>query len=229
MISTRNLLLVSLLPVVLFCSQTQLTVYSSGQALVKEQFNRKLPQGFSELEIEEVAAALIPASVKLSADREIQLLEQNYRYDLVSQDKLLKKYLGAEITITLQNDRKTSGKLLSFDNSALVLLGRSGTDILQRNFIGSIKCPTPTERLFTRPTLSWKVQTQQAGNYTLDLSYLTRNISWQAEYVAVIADQQTLVLSSWINLTNNSGKDYLQTRLKLLREICIRPGPGHRK
>ncbi|MCF6238212.1 MAG: DUF4139 domain-containing protein [Candidatus Marinimicrobia bacterium] len=209
--------LLSFFLVSLGVSQTQLTVYNHGQALVKEQFSRQLPAGSSEIEIERVAEMLNPSSVKLSSKQGLQVLEQNYRYDLVNQNKLLKKYLGAEVTVVLQNDKKTSGKLLSFDNTTLVLKSRTGTDILQRNYVGSIKCPTPKERLYVRPTLSWSINTEKAGRYDLDLSYLTGGVSWRAEYVAVINEDDTeMDLSSWINLNNNSGKDYQEAKLKLV-------------
>ncbi|MEA3287064.1 MAG: DUF4140 domain-containing protein [Candidatus Marinimicrobia bacterium] len=209
------------LPLLLFVSlgisQTQLTVYNHGQALVKEQFTRQLPEGVSEIEIENVAETLNPSSVKLSSKQGLQILEQNYRYDLVNQNKLLKKYLGAEVTAILQNDKKTSGELLSYDKTTLVLKTRSGIDIIQRNYIGSIKCPAPKERLYVRPTLSWSINSQKAGKYDLDLSYLTSGISWRAEYVAVINnDECEMDLSSWINLNNKSGKIYKKTKLKLI-------------
>jgi len=198
-------------------AQTQLTVYNHGEALVKEQFSRQIQGGVSEIEIERVAETLNPSSVKLSSDQDIQVLEQNYRYDLIDQNKLLKKYLEADVTVILQNENKISGKLLSYDNSTLVLKSRTGTDIIQRQFVGTIKCPTPVERLYVRPTLAWTLNAAKAGKVNFDLSYLAGGISWRAEYVAVInGDDSELDLSSWINLNNQSGKDYEQAKLKLV-------------
>jgi hypothetical protein len=206
--------------------QTQLTVYNHGEALVKEQFSREIPKGLSEIEIERVAETLNPSSVKLGSDQEVQVLEQNYRYDLVDQNKLLKKYLEAEVTVILQNDNKMSGTLLSYDNSTLVLKSRGGTDIIQRNFVGTIKCPTPTERLYVRPTLAWSLNAAKAGKVNFDLSYLTGGISWKAEYVAVINnDDSEMDLSSWINLNNQSGKDYKNAKLKLVAGDLHRARP----
>ena len=213
---------IKVLPVVLLIisvshAQTQLTVYNHGEALVKEQFSRQIQGGVSEIEIERVAETLNPSSVKLSSDKDIQVLEQNYRYDLVDQNKLLKKYLEADVTVILQNENKISGKLLSYDNSTLVLKSRTGTDIIQRQFVGTIKCPTPVERLYVRPTLAWTLNAAKAGKVNFDLSYLTGGISWRAEYVAIInEDNSELDLSSWINLNNQSGKNYKQAKLKLV-------------
>ena len=218
----RLMFLLSL--VLCVAGQTQLTVYNHGEALVKESFTRTLSSGISEIELEDVAEAMNPASVKLNSAQQLQVLEQNYRYDLVDQNKLLKKYLGAEVTVTLQNDKKLSGELLSYDNVSLVISSKGGTDIVQRGFVGSIKCPTPLERLYVRPTLAWTVKVEQAGKRELELSYLTNNISWRAEYVAIInADDTQMDLSSWINLDNRSGKDYNKAKLKLVAGDLNRP------
>jgi len=210
----------------LVLGQTQLTVYNHGEALVKERFSRHVSAGSSEIEIENVAETLNPSSVKLSSKQDLQVLEQNYRYDLVDQNKLLKKYLGAEVSVILQNDNKMSGELLSYDNSTLVLKSRSGTDIIQRGFVGTIKCPTPSERLYIRPTLAWTINASKAGNFNFDLSYLTGGVSWKAEYVAVInEDEARMDLSSWINLNNRSGKEYKQAKLKLVAGDLHRARP----
>ncbi|MBT4034291.1 MAG: DUF4139 domain-containing protein [Candidatus Marinimicrobia bacterium] len=207
-------------------TQTQLTVYNHGEALVKEQFSRQIQRGVSEIEIERVAETLNPSSVKLGSDQDVQVLEQNYRYDLVNQNKLLKKYLEANVTVILQNDNKISGILLSYDNSTLVLKSRTGTDIIQRQFVGTIKCPTPTERLYVRPTLAWTLHAEKTGKVNFDLSYLTGGISWKAEYVAVVnQDDSELDLSSWINLSNQSGKDYNEAKLKLVAGDLHRARP----
>ena len=220
----RYLLVLLLISPVL--GQTQLTVYNHGEALVKEQFSRQIQKGVSEIEIERVAETLNPSSVKLGSDQDVQVLEQNYRYDLVDQNKLLKKYLEAEVTVILQNDNKMSGTLLSYDNSTLVLKSRTGTDIIQRNFVGTIKCPTPSERLYVRPTLAWTLNAEKTGKVNFDLSYLTGGISWKAEYVAVINnDDSEIDLSSWINLNNQSGKDYEKAKLKLVAGDLHRARP----
>ncbi len=198
-------------------AQIQLTVYNHGEALVKEQFKTQLRAGETTLSREDVAGSIIPASVKLSGGDQVQIIEQNYQYDLVSQNQLLKKYLGAEVTVIQQNGDKLIGSLLSYDNQTLVVNSRSGTEIIQRDFVGSIRCPVPQEKLYTRPTLEWRMNVGSAGTYPMELSYLTTGVSWKAEYVAVLsADDRVLNLSSWIDLNNRSGAAYENAKLKLV-------------
>ncbi len=210
------------LSVLLLCSlvqgQVQVTVYNHGQALIKESFTAVLKQGESLVQREDVAEKLIPSSVKLQSTRgSTTVLEQNFQYDLVDQNRLLKKYLSAEVNVLQQNGDKLTGELLSFDGSSLVIRSRTGIEIIQRSFVGSVRCPEPREKLYVHPTLEWRLASEKPGEETLDFSYLTGGMSWQAEYVAILGDaEKSLNISSWINLKNESGAVYDNAHLKLV-------------
>ncbi|MCF7802405.1 MAG: DUF4139 domain-containing protein [Candidatus Marinimicrobia bacterium] len=198
----------------------RVTVYNDGQGLVKTRIQRDLPKGISSVELTDVATGLIPTTVKLAPANNqtgLRIIEQNYRYDLVNEDQLLNKYLGAEVEVILQNDEKVSGNLLSFTGSVIILQTRNRTEVIQRNFVANIKCPEPRERLYSKPTLQWLVEAATPGKFPLDLSYLTRGMSWQAEYVAELNDTENrLNISSWINLDNRSGARFDNAKLKLV-------------
>lgn len=201
-------------------SELRVTVYNDGQGLVKTRIQRELPRGISSIELADVATGLIPTTVKLAPARDpdgLRIVEQNYRYDLVNEDQLLKKYLGSQVEVVLQNDDKVTGSLLSYTGGVIILQTRNRTEVIQRNFIANIKCPEPKERLYSKPTLEWLVEVAAPGKYPLDLSYLTKGMSWRAEYVAVLNDTENqLNLSSWINLDNHSGARFENAKLKLV-------------
>ena len=68
-----------------------------------------------------------------------------------------------------------------------------------------------------RPTLVVKLASQQAGDVPVDLSYLTRGLSWSADYVAELSpDEKTLNLNGWVTLTNMSGIAYNDAKLQLV-------------
>lgn len=198
----------------------RITVYNDGQGLVKTQLRRDLTKGVSTIELTDVASSLIPTTVKLSPikdDTGIRIIEQNYRYDLVSEEQLLNKYLGAAVEVLLRNEDKVNGDLMSYTGGTIIVKTKNGTDVIQRSFVASINCPTPREKLFIRPTLQWQVNAASAGKYLLDLSYLANGLIWKAEYVAVLNEtEDVLNLSSWIDLNNTSGATYLQAKLKLV-------------
>ena len=82
------------------------TIYNVNLGLVKDQRLISLPQGAGELRFMDVAAQIIPTSVHIKslvdADS-LQVLEQNYEYDLLNPQKLLDKYVGKEVKLYTKN------------------------------------------------------------------------------------------------------------------------------
>ena len=62
------------------------------------------------------------------------------------------------------------------------------------------------EGLITRPTLIWELSGVMEGKKTIEVSYLTRGMSWHAEYVAVLNDDGTQFnLEPWVSINNQCG------------------------
>ena len=78
------------------------TVYNSNVALVRDVRRVHLPDGTVDLRYMDIAAQVNPATVhivSLTAPKELNVLEQDYEYDLLSPQKLLQKYVGKELTL----------------------------------------------------------------------------------------------------------------------------------
>src|SRR5688572_4908876 len=97
----------------------ELTVYNVNFGLVKEIRIVDLRLGRQELRIEDVAAFIDPTSVglKVLQGGPIDVLEQNYQYDLISTSTILTKSIGKRIRFRnlLENgtERVTEGVLLA--------------------------------------------------------------------------------------------------------------------
>ena len=88
------------------------TVYNSDIALVRDVRNLDLPRGTFDLSFMDIAATVNPATVhfrSLTEPSRVSVLEQNYEYDLLEPDKLLRKYVGRDVTLvrTRQVDGST--------------------------------------------------------------------------------------------------------------------------
>ena len=84
--------------------QTELavTVYNSDIALVRDVRNLQIARGTSDLHFMDIAATVNPATVhfrSLSEPSRVSVLEQNYEYDLLEPEKLLRKYVGRDVTL----------------------------------------------------------------------------------------------------------------------------------
>ena len=83
-------------------SAIDVTVYNQDLGLIREVRPYTLKKGANDLTILDVAASMDATSVhfKSLADPEgVSVIELNFQYDLISQDKLLDKYIGKEITL----------------------------------------------------------------------------------------------------------------------------------
>src|SRR5436305_13442818 len=106
-----------------------LTVYNSDIALVRDVRNLQLPHGSFDLRFMDIAATVNPATVhfrSLTEPTRVNVLEQNYEYDLLDPSKLLHKYVGRDVTLVRtreedgsSRDEVVKARLLS-DNGAPV-------------------------------------------------------------------------------------------------------------
>lgn len=197
------------------------TVYNQNFALVKDVRVLHLNRGSQQVRIDDVAASIDATSVHFAAldhPGEVAVLEQNYQYDLAGADRLLERYLNHPVTALLEDGSVRDGVLLSFDAGSLVLSGEeSGVSILNRKSVRDVSLGDLPGGLVVRPTLVWTLASNRAGTERAELSYLTGNLNWHAEYVAVVDETDThLGLSGWVSVENRSGATYENARLKLV-------------
>ena len=205
-------------------SEVSLTVYNSDLALVRDVRNLLLPRGTGNLRFMDIAATVNPATVhfrSLTEPSRVSVLEQNYEYDLLDPDKLLRKYVGRDVT--LMRNRTDSGStrqeevratLLSYNNGPV---WKIGNEIVTGLGADHIRFPELPDTLYSRPTLIWTVQNDGAARHRVEASYLAKSLSWAADYVLTVGrDDKAADLNGWVTLTNNSGTAFKNTRLQLV-------------
>ena len=189
--------------------------------MVREVRDLELATGRVSLEYRDVSANIQPETVHIrSLDNEnsLNVLEQNYRYDLLTAQKLLEKYVGKKVTVYRYNDKtgkdeKLEAEILSAAGGQSVL--RIGGEVMY-DFPGRLAFPKVPENLIPKPTLVWLLQSS-APKQRVEVSYVTQRISWKADYVLVIdASDRLGELNGWVTLTNRTGTDYENAKLKLV-------------
>ena len=200
-----------------------LTVYSNNFAVVREVREARLPKGIVELEYRDVARDIDPTSVTVKArgasSEEFNLLEQNYRYDLLNRQTLLARFINKKLKYArsvLQDGQYETvyreGMLLSV-GPEIVDFG----DEIEVEPLGTITLSYIPEELKSQPTLLWLVDNATAGATLLETSYITGNIRWQADYIMVLDQQQAVFdLSAWVSLENRSGTQFRNASLQLV-------------
>ena len=202
-------------------SQVALTVYNSNIALVKEQREIDLAAGENTLQFTDVAAQIIPTTVhvkSLSDAQALHILEQNYEYDLLNPEKLLEKFVGKEVKLFDKNyysgkDELADAILLSTNNGFVYQINNE----IHINPPGRVILPQVPENLMAKPTLVWLLRASRAGKQKIEASYLTNQITWQADYVALLNEDDTKTdLTGWVTIDNKSGAVYQNATLKLV-------------
>jgi hypothetical protein len=164
----------------------------------------------------DIAASINPATVhfrSLTEPAKLNVLEQNYEYDLLDPNKLLQKYVGREVTM-IRGDQEVKATLLS-DNGGQVW--KIGNDIVTNIGYNSLRFPQVPDNLYERPTLLWSLQNSGARSHKVEASYMTSNMSWSADYVLNVAKDETSGdLDGWVTLVNHSGAAFKNAQLQLV-------------
>lgn len=195
------------------------TVYNGDLGLVRDQRRIDLERGVFTLPFRDVAARIDPTSVAfhaLSSGGAVDVLEQNYEYDLLTPEALLEKYVGETVTLYMtRNDREVAvqARLLSTQGGRVFQIG----DSIALNPPGRVVLPALKGDLKSSPTLVWTLRSDRRGPEPVEVSYLTAGLNWKADYVATISDDdRTLDLGGWVTIVNQSGTTYPLAKLKLV-------------
>jgi hypothetical protein len=203
-----------------------LTIYNDNFAVVRQARNMGFEAGVNTVKFTDVAAAIDPTSVNfkcLSAPGAISILEQNYEYDLVNAESLLKRYIDRNVTVIIGGAgadaaREIRGKLLAAVGGDYILADETGgIEVVNRGRVEEISLQELPEDLVTRPTLVWLADAKEAGDRLCQVTYTTGAINWKADYSAVLSeDENSLDFSGWVTIDNKSGATYKDAALKLI-------------
>lgn len=197
------------------------TIYNEDLALVKDSRKVMLGQGLSALSFRDVSAQIKPETAlmrSLLPNSLLQVLEQNFDFELLTPQKMLEKYVGQSVTVI----KTHPGTGTETEEAATVLSAQDGVVLKIGNRIetgipGRIVYPSVPGKLKDRPTLTTQVQYKGAEQATLELSYLTGGLQWKTDYVAELnAQEDAIDLSAWVTLTNTSGTAYPNAKVQLV-------------
>jgi hypothetical protein len=196
-----------------------ITVYNQNFGLVREVRTLDLPSGRVAIEYADVASGIQPETVHIRpiGGRGLEILEQNYQYDLLSPQKLLEKYVGRTVNVYRTNpqtgeDQVLEAEVLSVNGGPILRIGGEITF----NYPGRFGFPELPDNLIAEPTLLWRVDAG-GGDQQVEVSYLTNAMNWKADYVMVLnEDDDEAGLTGWVTLTNQSGTSYRNARLQLV-------------
>ena len=226
--------------------QPAITVYNQDFGVVREMIGLDLQPGINRLAFSDITAHVEPDSVILRdpAGRvHLQVVEQNYRADPLSEALLLSLYEGKTIDFLVPGkETPLKGKIVrsgyvphpqawqrygqQYYYTQMSYMGPTsggGQPIIEVD--GQLRFGLPGTPLFPsladdtilKPTLDWVLETDAAGHLAAELSYVTGGMSWKADYNVVAPEEgDVLNLVGWVTIDNQSGKTFEDARIKLM-------------
>jgi hypothetical protein len=205
-----------------------------GYAVVRQDRNLTLDRGRNTLRYTDVAAFIDPTTVafeSLTDPAGTRVVEQNFQFDLVSQEKLLQKYIDREVSVDQVRGSSVetfTGTLLSTAGGLVLRRPDGSIQTLPSN--AGVRLPEVPGGLITRPTLVWDLEAAKAGPHQTRVSYQTAGVTWWADYNLVYRDGATaneckLDVNAWVSIVNQSGASYNDARLKLIAGDVQRVAP----
>ena len=211
-------------------AQPALTIYNQNFAVVRDTVPLDLQSGVNTVRYAGATAQVEPDSVILrdpAGKHSLQILEQNYRNDPVSQELLLSLFEGKTIdfeNLRMKDNTQTreivSGKII---RSGFVPGGHSEQPIIEVN--GKLQFSLPGEPRFPdlgddtvlKPAFNWLLQSDKPGKFDAEVGYVTGGFDWSASYNLVSPEKGDFVdLVGWITMNNQSGKTFENAKIKLM-------------
>src|SRR5256885_13377188 len=226
----KHILFVSIAVAVLSLSAlaapSALTIYNQNFAVVRDTVPLELKQGINNVRFTETTAHLEPDSVILrdsTGKTNLQILEQNYRNDPVSQELLLSLFEGKTIDFLVVEPNKPNmivqGKIVrsGYARHSQEAMQRYGQRYAMAQSAmayqsggmsqpiigvdGELRFALPGQPLFPplgdetilKPTIDWQLQADKAGKLDAELAYVTGGMSWEADYNIVAPEKSDLL------------------------------------
>jgi hypothetical protein len=211
-------------------AQPALTIYNQNFAVVRDTVPLDLKAGANAVIYSGATAQVEPDSVILrdpAGKHSLQILEQNYRNDPVSQELLLSLFEGKTIgfeKVRMKDNTQTpeaiQGKII---RSGFVPGGNPEQPIIEVN--GKLQFSLPGEPRFPdlgddtvlKPAFNWLLQSDKPGKFDGEVGYVTGGFDWSASYNLVSPEKGDFVdLVGWITMNNQSGKTFENAKIKLM-------------
>lgn len=226
-----------------------LTIYNQNFAVVRERVPLDLKAGVNTITYSGVTMHLEPDSVVLrdpSGKVALQVLEQSYRADTISQGLLLSLYEGKELDfLTRDRDGKeyiVKGKVIRsgytpnynamqrYGNQFMMQqqamgMGQGGMGQPIIEVAGKLRFSLPGEPQFPallddsilKPQLAWQLHAGKPAKIEAELGYITGGMSWEASYNLIAPEKgDTMDITGWVTIDNQSGKQFDVAVIKLM-------------
>lgn len=201
-----------------------LTIYPHNLGLVQDMRVVSILEGDTRLIFFDIANQFLEESLLIRSPDTASLLlkEQSFHSNPLTFQNLLEKSVGQPIS-AIEKNASSSGKkfipskLLAVSGKvALVDFGER----IESISVDDIAFLTIPPSLSLHPAINALVESPQKKNTSLEITYLTKGLSWEARYTVDIHSQKNdLNITGWITLENASGIDFKRANIQLATPV----------
>ncbi len=224
-----------------------LTIYNQNFGVVRETIPLDLKLGINKVRFADTTAHLETDSVILrdpTGKVTLSVVEQNYRADPITSGLLLNMNEGKDIEFLVKEtnkpDRIVVGKVIrsgyvphnqssmrrygnQYYQSQMATAQATSQPVIEVE--GKLRFSLPGEPLFPaladdtilKPTLDWQIHADKPAKIEAELCYVTRGMSWEADYNIVAPEKgDTVELTGWVTMDNQTGKSFPETQIQLI-------------
>lgn len=201
---------------------TSIEIYNRDQALIHEVRQVDFEKGANAVDFHGISDGIFGKSIQINPlenQKRLKTRSIAFRYNLVSHDKLIEYYTGRWFSFHTE-DMEYEGRLLYTDSEHLFLQPDTTdptVEVISRREISDMIYPDIPDKFCTESTLRWEVDADRNLNdQSVELSYLTSDITWMCDYRAEITDDETLLLSAVFSIDNQLPLDFPNTKVSLV-------------
>ncbi|HZF93424.1 MAG TPA: DUF4139 domain-containing protein [Allosphingosinicella sp.] len=201
--------------------EVAVTIYNNDLGLVQDRRTIALPAGRTRQEFPDVSAQIRAETVSVAADG-IEIVEQNFDYDLLSPQALMTAAVGETITLVRTNpgtgaELRERARVLAVNGGVVLQIGERIEVLRDDGLPVRVIFDRVPANLRARPTLSVTMESARAGARPVTLSYLTPGLGWRADYVTLFDEAAGRIdVQGWITLSNTTGTTFSNANTMLV-------------
>ncbi|MDP8220383.1 MAG: hypothetical protein P9X26_03490 [Candidatus Stygibacter frigidus] len=217
-------ILIIIVLAVWFMQADDITVYQSngqGFALVHAVQHTQLTKGENEIELQNLAEQIRVNSLLLNDNQQgVEIIRQNFSPNYSRAGNIIEDAIDRIISVTNSDGESIRGILRFYDGQYLGISDTAADEfhLVKEQKIADFHFQTFFDDVNNfSPSVSWLLNSSKKQDIELNYSYLTGSIGWDAIYQTIWdGDKKLLTLNSQVELTNNCGKDFLGSKVKLV-------------
>jgi hypothetical protein len=197
--------------------KSSLVIYNQNTAFVDESFQIEIKKTDKKIVYKNPPKDIQLSSLNLITPKDISIYSKTYTNNTISNEKLFQEHLDKEVGIKILKTPKEFTQV----KATLLYCQKDGCLVKKEKKVFSVKKSdiffTDIDSLkYTKPYMEWEINSKIDLKASIKMQYLIKNIQFENNYILNITDQNSADIEGWVDIQNNSAKEFKDTTLSIL-------------